>query len=351
MQERLKALLIEAKEGAAICTKKADFETFKAGIVGPNGKLTEWVKSIGTVPKKERPQMGRWLNETKKALEEVFAETAERLALEVLKNRLGPPVDPSLPVPEWEKRGSLHPLSQISEMAVAIFGEIGFSVAEGSEVDTEWFCFDALNTPEDHPARDEQDTLFIKKDISFGNINQRGEEPYLLRTQTSTVQIRTMLATEPPLAIVAPGRSYRRDTVDATHSANFHQIEGLVVGKEVSLKDLKACLDQFVKKLFGESVKTRLRPSFFPFTEPSFELDMNAPDLGKLSNQWIEILGCGMVDPNVFISVGYDPEVWTGYAFGVGVERLAMMRYGIDDIRHFYQNDLRFLRQFSYSES
>ena len=181
----------------------------------------------------------------------------------------------------------------------------------------------------------------------MGNVTKKGDERFVLRTHTSSVQIRTLLKEKPPLRIVSPGRAFRRDTVDATHSANFHQIEGLYVNKDITVVDLKTTLDYFVQELFGKAVKTRFRPSFFPFTEPSFEIDFCSPSFGKLSNQWIEIMGCGMVDPEVFKSVNLDPEEWSGFAFGIGVERIAMLSYCIDDIRHFYQNDLRFLKQFS----
>ena len=219
-------------------------------------------------------------------------------------------------------------------------------MAEATEVETEWYCFDALNTPEDHPARDEQDSLYFPPDARFGNVSRKGEETHVLRTHTSSVQIRTMLAEKPPIRVIAPGRCFRRDTVDATHSANFHQTEGLFVDRKVTIKDLQAVLDHLLRELFGKEVKTRLRPSFFPFTEPSFEVDLFTPNLGRLSNKWIEIMGCGMVDPNVFLNVDVDPQEWTGYAFGLGIERVAMMLHGIDDIRHFYQNDFRFLAQF-----
>lgn len=230
---------------------------------------------------------------------------------------------------------------------MSIFRKIGFTVAEATEVETEWFCFDALNTPEDHPARDEQDTLFLSPDTKWSNVGRKKEEAYLLRTHTSSVQIRSLLREKPPLRIIAPGRCFRRDTVDATHSANFHQTEGLYVDHNVTLKDLKGVLDFFLRELFGNQVETRLRPSFFPFTEPSFEVDLRAPNIGKLSDQWIEIMGCGMVDPKVLGLVELDSEEWTGFAFGIGIERVAMILHGIDDIRHFYNNDFRFLSQFS----
>jgi phenylalanyl-tRNA synthetase alpha chain len=263
-----------------------------------------------------------------------------------LSAKLGPAIDPSLPASESD-RGTLHPIAQVREEMVGLFQRIGFSVAEATEVETEHYCFDALNIPEDHPARDMQDSYYLPKDLRMDNVSKHADEQYLLRTHTSTVQIRTMLDRKPPIRIIAPGRCFRRDTPDATHSANFHQIEGLYVDREVSLTDLKATLDHFVKTIFGPKARTRLRPSFFPFTEPSFEMDFYSPDLGKLSNKWLEIMGCGMVDPEVFKAVGIDPEVYTGFAFGMGIERIAMILQGVDDIRYYYQNDLRFLKQFA----
>ena len=304
------------------------------------------MKGMGKLPKEERPIIGKKINETKKALDAIFEKIDQFLEEKEIQDSLGEPIDPTLPSPDPEK-GSLHPLTQVRRRMTDIFSKIGFTVAEEFEAETEWFCFDALNTPDDHPARDEQDTLFLSKGAIFKNVPKKENERYLLRTHTSTVQIRTMLKTKPPIRIIAPGRCFRRDTVDATHSANFHQFEGLYLDENVTLQDLKSVLDHLIKELFGNDVKTRLRPSFFPFTEPSYELDLNSPSLGKLSNQWIEVMGCGMVDPKVLESVEISSDKWNGFAFGVGIERIAMMLYGIDDIRHFYQNDLRFLKQFA----
>jgi len=235
----------------------------------------------------------------------------------------------------------------VRDEIVRILKSVGFVVAEGPEVETEYFCFDALNTPKDHPARDLQDTFYLPNDATLGNVSKKEDERYLLRTHTSTVQIRTMLEQEPPVRIISPGRCFRRDTTDATHSASFTQVEGLYVDKGVTVRDLKAVLDHLMKSLLGKDAKTRFRPHFFPYTEPSFELDASCAHLAKLGKEWVELGGCGMVDPNVFEAVGYDPEVYSGYAFGFGIERIAMILYGIDDIRYFYQNDYRFLKQFS----
>jgi phenylalanyl-tRNA synthetase alpha chain len=229
-----------------------------------------------------------------------------------------------------------------------ILHKVGFSVTDGPEVETEFFCFDALNTPPDHPARDPQDTFYFPAGARFGNVEKKVPgERYLLRTHTSSVQVRTMLKGPPPIRIVSPGRAYRRDTTDATHSAGFHQLECLYVDRNVTVRDLKALLDYIFASLLGPDTRTRFRPHYFGYTEPSFEVDLSARHLPKVNKEWIEIGGCGMVDPAVFASVGYDPAVWTGYAFGMGLERLAMLLYAVDDIRYFYQNDLRFLRQFA----
>jgi len=346
MQEELTAIVAGVQENAPNIQTRAEFEAYKATISGPKGTLTDVMKRMGKVPKEDKPAMGKLINHAKTAVNAVFDQLIERLETAELAAKLGPAIDPSLPSPE-PARGTLHPIAQVREEMVDLFRRIGFSVAEATEVETEHYCFDALNIPSDHPARDMQDSYYLPDDLKVENVSKEGDEKYLLRTHTSTVQIRTMLKGKPPIRIVAPGRCFRRDTPDATHSANFHQIEGLYVDKNVTLLDLKATLDHFVKTIFGPKAKTRLRPSFFPFTEPSFEMDFFSPDLGKLSNKWLEIMGCGMVDPEVFKAVGIDPEVYTGYAFGMGIERIAMILQGVDDIRYYYQNDVRFLKQFA----
>jgi phenylalanyl-tRNA synthetase alpha chain len=346
MQEELTAIVATVRENAPNIQTRAEFEAFKATISGPKGSLTDVMKCMGKVPKEEKPAMGKLINQAKTAVTAAFDAVIERLEAAELAAKLGPAIDPTLPCPDLE-RGTLHPISQVREEMVELFRRIGFSVAEATEVDTEHFCFDALNIPSNHPARDMQDSYYLPDDLKVNNVSKHADEKYLLRTHTSTVQIRTMLKEQPPIRIVAPGRCFRRDTPDATHSANFHQIEGLYVDKDVTLLDLKATLDHFVKTIFGPKAKTRLRPSFFPFTEPSYEMDFFSPDLGKLSNKWLEIMGCVMVDPEVFKAVGIDPEVYTGFAFGMGIERIAMILQGVDDIRYYYQNDVRFLKQFA----
>jgi len=347
MQDTLSALLTKASGELVTLKTRADFEAAKARFVGPNGELTALMKQMGAVPKEQRPAMGKLINETKAQLQAQLDAALARIAEGEIAAQLGPAVDPTLPSPD-AGRGTYHPLTLVREEMCRILRKAGFTVVEGPEVETEYYCFDALNTPADHPARDAQDTFYFPENARFGNVAKKVPgEKYLLRTHTSSVQIRTMLKGEPPIRIVSPGRVYRRDTSDATHSANFHQIECLYVDKNVTVRDLKALLDYIFASLLGKDTKTRFRPHYFGYTEPSFEVDLSAQHLPKVNKEWIEIGGCGMVDPSVFEGVGYDPEIWTGYAFGMGLERLAMLMYGIDDIRYFYQNDLRFLTQFS----
>lgn len=346
MEETLQSILEKAAGEVEAVETQAEFEAFKARYVGPSGALTAAMKGIGQLPPDQRPIIGRQVNVVKKGLEEIFEKTLSAISEREMLARLGPPVDVTLPSPDGG-HGIPHPLMQVRDEVCRIFRQVGFTVAEGPEVESEYYCFDALNTPADHPARDLQDTYYFPNSARFGNISKKGDERYLLRTHTSSVQIRTMLNQEPPVRIVSPGRCFRRDTADATHSANFHQIEGLYVDKNVTVRDLKALLDHFIKALLGSDARTRFRPHFFPYTEPSFEVDFAAEHLAKVGSDWIEIAGCGMVHPSIFEMVGYDPEVYSGFAFGMGIERIAMILYGVDDIRYFYQNDHRFLKQFS----
>ncbi|HET7537520.1 MAG TPA: phenylalanine--tRNA ligase subunit alpha, partial [Candidatus Didemnitutus sp.] len=347
MQETLSALLAKAQPELAALKSRAEFEAAKARYVGPHGEFTALMKQLGTVPKEQRPILGKLVNETKSQLQAQLDATLQRIAAAEITAQLGPAIDPTLPSPDAGP-GTYHPLTLVREEMCRILRKAGFSVADGPEVETEYYCFDALNTPADHPARDAQDTFYFPERAHFGNVSKKVDgERYLLRTHTSSVQIRTMLKGAPPLRIVSPGRVYRRDTTDATHSANFHQLECLYVDKNVTVRDLKALLDYIFASLLGKDTKTRFRPHYFGYTEPSFEVDLSAKHLPKVKKEWIEIGGCGMVDPAVFETVGYDPEVWSGYAFGMGLERLAMLVYGIDDIRYFYQNDVRFLKQFA----
>jgi phenylalanyl-tRNA synthetase alpha chain len=347
MQDTLNALLARAVAELAALKNRAEFEAAKARYVGPNGELTGLMKQLGAVPKEERPALGKRINEAKGQLQAQLDAALARIGEAEIAAQLGPAVDPTLPSPD-PGPGSRHPLTQVREEMCRILRKAGFSVVEGPEVETEYYCFDALNTPSDHPARDAQDTFYFPAAARFENVAKKvPNEKYLLRTHTSSVQIRTMLKGPPPIRVMSPGRVYRRDTSDATHSANFHQLECLYVDREVTVRDLKALLDYIFASLLGKDTKTRFRPHYFGYTEPSFEVDLSARHLPRVKKDWIEIGGCGMVDPSVFEAVGYDPEQWTGYAFGMGLERLAMLVYGIDDIRYFYQNDVRFLRQFS----
>lgn len=346
MEKKIEEILAKAKSLLPNAKTKNEVAAIGADITGPNGALTALMKVIPTLDKAERPAAGKMINLAKKEIEPLIAEAYSRIENEQMAQALGEKPDITLPNID-APAGTIHPLTLTIRRICEIFKKVGFTVAEATDLETEWFCFDALNTPADHPARDAQDTLFLPRESKVGNVAKHADELFLLRSHTSSVQIRAMLKEGAPIRILAPGRAFRRDTVDATHSANFHQIECLYIDKGVKLTDLKAALDYMFKSLFGSSAKTRLRPSFFPFTEPSFEVDFMSADLGKLSNKWIEIMGCGMVDPNVLKNVGLDPEVYSGYAFGLGVERVAMLMHSIDDIRHFYANDVRFLRQFS----
>lgn len=347
MQDQLNALLAKADSELPQLSNRPEFEAAKARYVGPNGAFTALMKQMGSVPKEERPAMGKLINEAKQVLQARLDSALARIEAGELAAQLGPAIDPTLPSPDLPP-GTAHPLTLVREEMCRILRKVGFTVVEGPEVETEYYCFDALNTPSDHPARDAQDTFYFPADARFGNVTKKiPGEKYLLRTHTSSVQIRTMLKGKPPIRIVSPGRVYRRDTTDATHSANFHQLECLYVDRNVTVRDLKALLDYIFASLLGKDTKTRFRPHYFGYTEPSFEVDLSAQHLPKVNKEWIEIGGCGMVDPTVFSDVGYDPEIWSGYAFGMGLERLAMLLYGIDDIRYFYQNDVRFLRQFA----
>ena len=347
MQENLTALLAKASAELAALRTRAEFEAAKARYVGPHGEFTVLLKQLGTVPKEQRPAMGKLVNEAKAQLQAQLDAALARIADAEITAQLGPAVDPTLPSSDAGP-GTRHPLTLVREEMCRILRKAGFTVVEGPEVETEFYNFDALNTPADHPARDTQDTFFFPESTRFGNIVRKVPgERCLLRSHTSTVQIRAMLKGPPPLRVVSPGRVYRRDTTDATHSANFHQIEFLYVDRNVTVRDLKALLDYLFASLLGRDTRTRFRPHYFSYTEPSFEVDLSAQHLPKVNKEWIEIAGCGIVDPAVFEAVGYDPAVWTGYACGLGLERLAMLLYGIDDIRYFYQNDVRFLQQFA----
>ena len=325
------------REIAASSDEKA-LDAVRVRYLGRNGTISAWGEQMKTLGKEEKPIVGKLLNEVRAVVIAALEQASGKFRAQKESAALAK-IDISLPGTPAE-RGSLHPLTQMLERGIQIFRRMGFALADGPDIETEWHCFDALNTPADHPARNEQDTFYLP-------------DGRLLRTHTSTVQIRAMQAAPPPIRVIAPGAAYRRDEVDATHSAQFHQIEGLYVDENVSVADLKGTLEFFMRELFGPDTAVRFRPHYFPFTEPSFEIDVKSKAL-KGGEQWIEVCGCGMVHPAVFEEVNkargddaYDPEKWTGFAFGAGMDRLAMILFDIPDIRLFAQNDLRFLKQFS----
>lgn len=327
------------EEGLGECEAAKDsagLEAVRIKYLGRNGFLPQVMKGLKECLPEDRSDYGRFANEFKNQLGSAL--DARKISLGSVKVEAKSSFDCSMPG-MWRGLGSKHPISSIIEETVRIFGKLGFTVAEGPDVETAHHNFEALNTPAHHPSLDQKDTFWLST----------GE---LLRTQTSPVQIRVMESRKPPIRIITPGRCYRRDTTDATHSANFHQIEGLYVDRNVSLADLKGTLAYFAKEMMGTGVDVRFRPHFFPFTEPSVEADFTCHVCGGKgcrvckNSGWIEIAGAGMVDPRVFNKVGYDSEAITGYAFGMGIERIAMIKYGINDIRLLYENDARFLGQF-----
>ncbi len=338
MREELTSLREDALRDIAGAGDSAALERVRVAYAGRAGRLTQAGEQMRHLPKELRPETGKLLHEVRQAVTSALdaKETELRAAAEeaVLAS-----FDPTLPGVA-ARAGNLHPLQLLQRRAVEIFRRLGFALAEGPDIETEWHCFDALNTQPDHPARNEQDTFYLP-------------DGRLLRTHTSTVQIRTMESQPPPVRIIAPGAAYRRDEVDATHLAQFTQMEGLVVGEGITLGDLKGTLEYFFRELFGADTKVRFRPHFFPFTEPSYELDVRAAALGG-GERWLELAGCGMVDPEVFERVSarrgdraYDPANVSGFAFGFGLERLAMILFGVTDIRMFVENDQRFLAQFA----
>jgi phenylalanyl-tRNA synthetase alpha chain len=313
-----------------------------------NSVVAGWMQSIGTAPPDQKKLIGRFANELKQAIEERWATYVADTARTA---RPAGAVDITLPG-RMRPLGHRHPLTVVRDQAETIFSRMGFAIVEGPEAEDDWHCFDALNIPAEHPARDMQDTLYLTPPVKGdgGDADLRT----LLRTHTSALQIRYMQAHEPPIRIVAPGRVYRRDDLDLTHTPMFTQIEGLAVGEGISLADLKGTLLAFAREMFGAGSRLRFRPSFFPYTEPSAEVDISCWRCGGAGcamckqTGWLEILGCGMVHPVVFEAVGYDAERYTGFAWGMGIERIAILRYQVEDIRLFYENDMRFLEQFPY---
>ena len=345
MQERIKQLQEETLAALTAAHDLAALDRIRVAVLGKKGSLTELLRGMKDIPAAERPAFGLWVNSCKQQIETALEEHQTRIIREERERAAATErVDITLPG-RRPPRGSLHPLTETLEEITGIFERMGFIWEDGPEVETGWYNFDALNFPPDHPARDMQDTLFINEEV-------------LLRTHTSPVQIRVMLRHKPPVRMIAPGWVYRSDAIDASHNPMFSQVEGLLVDKHVTLGDLKGVLAQFCREFFGGQMKIRFRPSFFPFTEPSAELDIQCfvcNGQGQVRDRtcpvckgtgWKELLGSGMVDPAVYGYVGYDPEEVTGYAFGMGIERIAMFRHSVDDMRLFFEGDMRFLRQF-----
>ena len=332
ISEELKQELLETNTVQAL-------EALKVKVLGKKGSLTALLRGMGQLSPEERPKAGQLINETREQLTALLDEKQQALALKEKEERLlKEAIDVTEPR-DLPKVGAVHPMQLVLNEVLDCFTSMGFSVAEGPEVELDHFNFELLNLPKNHPARDAQDTFYIDDNI-------------VLRTHTSPVQARTMLSQKPPIRIVCPGRVFRADEMDATHSPVFHQIEGLVIDKDVTMGDLKGTLDAFAKRLYGDDIEVRFRPSFFPFTEPSAEVDLTCFNChGKgcrvcKGTGWIEVLGCGMVNPKVLEMCGIDSKVYSGFAFGIGLERITMLRYGIKDLRLLFEGDLRFLKQF-----
>jgi len=338
MKERLEILQQDALKALQDAGDLKSLQDVRVSILGKKGALTEIMKGMRDLSSEERPVVGNLVNSLKSCFEEAFSNRQVELQNQAISDRLASEkIDVTMP---GRKRvmGSLHPVTLVADEIVDIFSRLGFTVEEGPEIEQDFYNFEALNIPKDHPARDMQDTFYISEDL-------------VLRTHTSPVQIRTMVKTEPPVRVIAPGTVYRRDS-DLTHSPMFHQIEGFLVDDKVTFGDLKGILTHFLNEFFGDGLQVRFRPSFFPFTEPSAEVDIECVICGGKGCRvcsgtgWLEILGCGMIDPAVFDSVKYDPAKYSGFAFGMGLERIAMLKYRVNDLRLFFENDLRFLKQF-----
>jgi phenylalanyl-tRNA synthetase alpha chain len=335
MEEELKRLEQDAAAELEQISAEGDLEPFRVKYLGRKGLLSTVMRQLGQVPKEDRPRLGQRANDIKKHVEECFSRKKEELAPG--SSSEGHREDLSLPG-RCLPTGKLHPVTVVMEEMCAVFEGMGFAVAEGPDVETDYYNFAALNIPEHHPARDMHDTFYVSDSI-------------LLRTHTSPMQARIMENLNPPLRYIAPGKVYRCDS-DITHTPMFHQVEGFLVDREVSFADLKGVLASFTQRMFHDDIALRFRPSFFPFTEPSAEVDIACVICGGTGCRvckrtgWLEILGAGLIDPEVMKMVGYDPDIYSGFAFGLGVERIAMLKYGIDDIRLFYENDVRFLQQF-----
>ena len=338
MKEKLERLSAEAESALATAKDKDEVMKVRTQFLGRKGSISLLVKQLGTLPKEERPLAGQLINQIKSKLEQDIDRKLILInELEKNKELEGETLDITLPGRRLAV-GKKHPVTQVTDEITAIFTVMGFEIAEGPEVELDFYNFEALNIPKDHPARDMQDTFYISEEV-------------VLRTHTSPVQIRTMEKLKPPVRIISPGKAYRCDS-DVSHTPMFHQVEGFMVGQDISFSHLKGVLTVFAHQMFGEGTAIRFRPSFFPFTEPSAEMDIQCVMCKGggcrvcSGSGWLEILGSGMVHPAVFKKVGYDPQQVSGFAFGMGIERIAMLKYGIDDIRLFFENDLRFLQQF-----
>lgn len=339
MKEKIELIKAAAEKAVSAATGGAEIEELRVKYLGKKGELTALLKQMGSLSPEERPKMGQLVNEAKQRLEGIIAEKKAELSAKATELKLkAEEIDITMPAKEI-KKGGIHPLNLVTDDMIDIFRSMGFDVVDGPEVETDHYNFECLNVPADHPARDMQDTFYLGENL-------------LLRTQTSAAQIRTMENRKPPIRVICPGRVYRADEVDATHSPVFHQLEGLVVDKGVTMCDLKGVLEQFAREIYGKDTKVRFRPSFFPFTEPSVEVDVSCSECGGKGCRvckgagWIEILGAGMVHPNVLRSCGIDPEIYSGFAFGIGIDRITTTRYKISDIRLLFENDKRFLEQF-----
>ena len=339
MQEQLKAIRESVLAELAAIKDSQELDKLRVRVLGKKGELTAILRGMGKLPADQRPVMGQMVNETRAALETAIEEAAVQINAREKEERLArETIDVTMPVEE-RAVGSLHPMNVVLEDILDVFTGLGFEVVEGPEVEFDHYNFELMNIPKDHPARDMQDTFYVDDNI-------------VLRTHTSPVQARIMTTRKPPIRIVCPGRVYRADEIDATHSPVFHQIEGLVIGENISMGDLKGTLDAFAERLYGKGIATRFRPSFFPFTEPSAEVDLTCANChGKgcrmcKGTGWIEVLGAGMVNPKVLEMCGIDSKKYSGFAFGMGLERLTILKYNIPDLREMYENDLRFLSQF-----
>jgi phenylalanyl-tRNA synthetase alpha chain len=338
MKERLEGLLGEGRTALLEAGSMSELQDAKVRFLGKKGVMTSIMKGMGQLSSEERPILGALANRIKEELESLYEERAECVRAAELEHRLtSERVDVTLPG-RRHATGSKHPITLVTEEINGIFSSLGFGVAEGPEIEMDFYNFAALNMPKNHPARDMQDTFYVTEDV-------------VLRTHTSPVQIRTMLKQAPPVRVIAPGTVYRRDS-DLTHTPMFHQIEGFLVDRDITFGDLKGVLTTFISQFFGKGTGVRFRPSFFPFTEPSAEVDIQCVICAGAgcrvckNSGWLEILGSGMIDPEVFKAVNYDHEKYSGFAFGMGIERIAMLKYGVNDLRLFFENDLRFLHQF-----